>query len=80
MVLQESVGMRLIALNLIWFGRKCSVQRAYVSLMALGSGLKALGWEIYLGDITLPETNMETQKGPYKDYSPSETGLYGSPC
>ena len=30
------------------------------------------------GDI-LPETNMETQKGPYKDYSPSKRGLYGFP-
>ena len=29
---------------------------------------------------TLPETNMETQKGPYKDYSPFEGGLYGFPC
>ena len=26
---------------------------------------------------TLPETNMETQKGPYKDYSLSKRGLYG---
>ena len=24
---------------------------------------------------TLPETNMETQKGPYKDYSPFKKGL-----
>ena len=29
---------------------------------------------------TLPETNMETQKGPYKDYSPLKGGLYGCPC
>ena len=29
---------------------------------------------------TLLETNMETQKGPYKDYSPSKLGLYGLPC
>ena len=29
---------------------------------------------------TLPETNMETQKGPCKDYSPSKRGLYGFPC
>ena len=29
---------------------------------------------------TLPETNMETQKGPYKDYSPFKRGLYGFPC
>ena len=29
---------------------------------------------------TLPETNMETQKGPYKDYRPSKRGLYGFPC
>ena len=26
---------------------------------------------------TLLETNMETQQGPYKDYSPSKRGLYG---
>ena len=25
---------------------------------------------------TLPETNVETPKGPYKDYSPSKRGLY----
>ena len=34
-------------------------------------------------DSTLPETNMETQKGtqkgPYQDYSPSKRGLYGFP-
>ena len=29
------------------------------------------------GATTLPETNLETQKGPYKDYSPSKRGLYG---
>ena len=29
---------------------------------------------------TLLETNMETQKGPYKDYSPSKMGLNGFPC
>ena len=29
---------------------------------------------------TLPGTNMETQKGPYKDYSPFKGGLYGFPC
>ena len=29
---------------------------------------------------TLPETNMETQKGPYKDYSPLKGGPYGFPC
>ena len=32
------------------------------------------------GCYTLPETNMETQKGPYKDYSPFKGGLYGFPC
>ena len=32
------------------------------------------------GAPTLPETNMETQKGPYKDHSPSKRGLYGFPC
>ena len=29
---------------------------------------------------TLPETNMETQKRPHKDYCPSKRGLYGFPC
>ena len=29
---------------------------------------------------TLTETNMETQKGPSKEYSPSKRGLYGFPC
>ena len=29
---------------------------------------------------TLPETNMETQNGPYKDYGPFKSGLYGFPC
>ena len=43
-------------------------------------GLLARGFEVLLGVYTLPETNMETQKGPYKDYSPSRRGLYGFPC
>ena len=29
---------------------------------------------------TLPETNMETQKRPYSDYSPFKQGLCGFPC
>ena len=29
---------------------------------------------------TLLEINMETQKGPHKDYSSSKMGLYGFPC
>ena len=29
---------------------------------------------------TLPETNMETQKEPDKDYSPSKRVLFGFPC
>ena len=33
-----------------------------------------------LRNLTLPETNMETQKGPNKDYSPFKGGLYGFPC
>ena len=33
-----------------------------------------------LGSVTLLETNMETQKGLYKDYSPSKRGLYEFPC
>ena len=32
------------------------------------------------GGYTLPETNMETQKRPCKDYSPSKRGLHGFPC
>ena len=40
--------------------------------------------EVYWGlgsrQSTLPETNMETQKGPYTDYSPSKRGLHGFPC
>ena len=32
------------------------------------------------GDVTLLETNMEAQKGPYKDYSPLKRGIYGFPC
>ena len=32
------------------------------------------------GGATLLETNMETHKGPYKDYSPFKMGLYGFPC
>ena len=30
--------------------------------------------------VTLLGTNLETHKGPYKDYSPSKMGLYGFPC
>ena len=33
-----------------------------------------------IATVTLPETNMETQKGPYKDYSPFKGGLHGFPC
>ena len=29
---------------------------------------------------TLPETNMETQKEPYKEYIPPTKELYGFPC
>ena len=34
----------------------------------------------FLETATLLVTNMETQKGPYKDYSPFKGGLYGFPC
>ena len=30
--------------------------------------------------LNLPEINMETPKGPYKDHSPFKRGLYGFPC
>ena len=33
-----------------------------------------------LHEVTLPETNMETQKGPCKDHSPSKWVLYWFPC
>ena len=38
---------------------------------------EALSWssEPYTRSNTLPETNMETQKGPYKDHCPSKRGL-----
>ena len=38
-----------------------------------GTNLKSL-------TLTLLETDMETTKGTYKDYSPSKRGLYGFPC
>ena len=37
------------------------------------------GVELHMGLPTLPRTNMETQKGLYKDYSPFKGGLYGFP-
>ena len=53
-----------------------------------GAGLEVRGFqgcwawdfEVTTFKATLPETNMETQKGPYKDYSPFKKGLYGFPC
>ena len=45
------------------------ILRVSLRVEALGSG----------GLSTLPETNMATQKGPYKDYSPTKRGLYGFP-
>ena len=51
------------------------------SLKAVIEGLaKGTTIGVIKGDITLPETNMETQKGPHKDYSPSKRVLYGFPC
>ena len=51
-------------------------------MWGLGLGLveEGRGHSDLHGTTTLPETNMETQKGPYKDYSPSKGGLYGFPC
>ena len=37
-------------------------------------------WGVVHFKPTLPETSMETQKGPHKDYSPFKGGLYGFPC
>ena len=45
-----------------------------------GSGLQLQYALSRTQTMTLPETNMETQKGPCKDYSPSTRGLYGFPC
>ena len=42
----------------------------------LGKVVEAYAWEY----VTLPETNMEAQNGPYKDYSPFKGRLYGFPC
>ena len=39
-----------------------------------------LPWGSKSIDDTLRETNMETQKGPYKDYGPFKKVLYGFPC
>ena len=39
------------------------------------------GWKgVVLQTFALLETNLETPKGPYTDYSPSKRGLYGLPC
>ena len=48
----------------------------------LGSSLDSPIWILpgRFSRSTLPETNMETQKGPYQDYSPLKRGLYGFPC
>ena len=40
----------------------------------------AVGDLLAFMEITLLETKMETQKGPYKDYSPSKMRLHGFPC
>ena len=48
--------------------------------MGNGKGLEGYILGLYIGimekkmETTLPETNMETQKGPYEDYSPSKRG------
>ena len=44
----------------------------HITIQAAYPNPKPAGW-----DDTLPETNMETQKGPHKDYSPSKKRLYG---
>ena len=37
--------------------------------------LEGRRWGLSFAMATLPETNMATQKGPYKDYSPFKKGL-----
>ena len=58
-------------------------QRVYVpDNQVLGIGVIVFAGQVldkYM-TVTLPETNMETHKGPYEDYSPSRRGLYGFPC
>ena len=39
-----------------------------------------MDFEVLYDVFTLPETNMETQKGPCKDYSSFKKGLHGFPC
>ena len=72
--LGSGLGLRVQDLRLRAFesgsrvsGRVCRVHRGL-------SGIP--GFEV----ITLAETNMETQNGPYKDYSPSKRGLHRFPC
>ena len=54
-------------------------QSTMYTLPSAQLGLQLIGARLRFGP-TLPETNMETQKGPYKDYSSSKRGLYGFPC
>ena len=75
-----------LRVKVTWFGIRAFEHRAW------GQAFRVHGWCSWalalqalqsLGkrlNLTLPETNMETPKGPYKDYSPSKMGLYGLPC
>ena len=56
---------------------RCLQEWSCVRILARTAGL---GFREKTAHSTLPETNMETQKGPYKDYSPFKGGLYGFPC
>ena len=57
--------------------------RYFAGLRGYASGTPSTDAEIFVqihSGVTLPETNMETPKGPNKDYSPSKKGLDGFPC
>ena len=53
---------------------------SYYSLNSLKGVLRVIKGKTRSLDYTLLETNMETQKGPCKDYSLSKMGLCGFPC
>ena len=60
--------------------RRCSQRCAYRNIcryVGVFGGVQVAEGSSCVVVYTLPETNMETQKGPFKDYSPSKMGLYG---
>ena len=60
--------------------KKCRNLWVGVEDVLLWLSVRNEGLNKKLETTTLPETNMDTHKGPYEDYSPSKRGLYGFPC